>query len=557
MKISLIVLAGLAASLLLRRRSAALRHWVLAVAVCCAAIVPLIEGIVPTWRLPLAAPTAFEPYLGASPEPAVEGPTATPGASQGDAARRRRATGPGFDLDLTRALIPFWITGTLMSLGVLLVGIFRIRWLASRSRLVTRGKWSELAEEMSRAYGLRRSVVLLESDHPSLLVTWGFRQPKIILPAAAAAWSADRIRIVLTHELAHVRRGDWVVQIVAELLRAFYWFNPLLWVVCKRLRIESEHACDDEVINYGVDGTDYASHLIAVARALNQRRPAWFPAPAMARPSSLERRVRAMLNDRLNRTPISGTRRAGVLAALLTMTLAVAAAQNVYFSLSGTVSDDSGRGVPGTTLILVNEQRQTKYEIKSNDTGRFEFVGLPDGEYSLLVRALGFKEINDVVVVAGRNLQRNVALKIGSLQETIFVGFDPTEKVADNRPSPAPRVNEVPMPAPKECVPSSAGGRIVPPKKIRDVVPIYPVALRGTGTGGTVVMEARLGLDGYVGDITVTKEAHPELIQSAIAAVRDWRFTQTLLNCQPVEVTMTITTSFREMQKTAPAAPRP
>ncbi len=129
-------------------------------------------------------------------------------------------------------------------------------------------------------------------------------------------------------------------------------------------------------MNYGVDGADYASHLIAVARALNQRRSAWFPAPAMARPSSLERRVRAMLNDRLNRTPISGSRRAGVFAALLTMTVAVAAAQNAYFSLSGTVSDDSGRGVPGTTLILVNEQRQMKYEIKSNELGRFEFVGI-------------------------------------------------------------------------------------------------------------------------------------------------------------------------------------
>jgi hypothetical protein len=391
-----------------------------------------------------------------------------------------------------------------------------------------------------------------------MLVTWGFRQPKVILPASAAGWPDDRIRIVLTHEIAHIRRGDWLVQIVAELLRAVYWFNPLLWIACRRLRLESEHACDDEVMNYGVDGPDYATHLIAVARALNHRRPVWFPAPAMARPSSLERRVRAMLNNRLNRTPVSGPRRAGVFAALLTLTVAVAAAQSTYFSLTGTVADESGRGVPGTTLVLVNEQRQTKYEIKSNDTGGFEFVGLPAGEYGLQVRAIGFKEIKDVVAISGRNLQRNIALKLGTLEETIFVGFDPTEKIDDTRPSPpAPRIKEVPMPAPKECVPSSAGGRIVPPKKIRDVVPIYPVALRGTGTGGTVVMEARLGLDGYVGDITVTKEAHPELVHSAIAAVRDWRFTQTLLNCQPVEVTMTITTSFREMQNGAPAAPRP
>jgi TonB family protein len=307
-------------------------------------------------------------------------------------------------------------------------------------------------------------------------------------------------------------------------------------------------------MNYGVDGSDYASHLIAVARSLNHRRAAWFPAPAMARPSSLERRVRAMLNDRVNRKPISRTRRAGVFAALLALTVAVAAAQSAYFSLSGTVADESGRGVPGTTLVLVNEQRQMKYEVKSNDNGGFEFVGLPAGEYALQARAIGFQEVKDAVTVAGRNVQRNVALKLGRLEETIFIGFDPTEKAADNSaPQPAPRIKEVPMPAPKECTPSSAGGRIVPPKKIRDVAPVYPAALRGSGTSGTVVMEGRIGVDGYVNDIRVVSEAHPELTHSAIAAVRDWRFTQTLLNCQPVEPTMTITASFREMKKAAPA----
>jgi TonB family protein len=399
--------------------------------------------------------------------------------------------------------------------------------------------------------------VLLESEHPSLLATWGIGQPKIILPASAAAWPDDRIRIVLTHEIAHIRRGDWVVQMVAELLRAVYWFNPLLWIACRRLRLESEHACDDEVINDGVEGSDYASHLIAVTRTLNPGRYRWFPAPAMARPSSLERRVRAMLNDRLNRTPISRARRAVVVSALLTMTVAVAAAQSAYFSFSGTVADESGRGVPGTTLALVNEQRQMKYEVKSNDSGAFEFVGLPAGEYGLLVRALGFQEVKDVITIGGKNLQRNVALRVGTLQETINVTFDPAEKAAANPAPVSPRIKEVPMPAAKECVASSAGGRIVPPKKIRDVAPVYPAALRGTGTGGTVVMEGRLGVDGYVNDIRVIGEANPELVHAAIAAVRDWRFTPTLLNCQPMEPMITITTNFREMKAPPPPPPAP
>ena len=98
------------------------------------------------------------------------------------------------------------------------------------------------------ATGCDRPVTLLQSSHPSLLVTWGLARPKMILPSAAGAWTDERARVVLSHELAHIRRGDWIVQLSAELLRAFYWFNPLLWVACRQLRLESEHACDDEVM---------------------------------------------------------------------------------------------------------------------------------------------------------------------------------------------------------------------------------------------------------------------------------------------------------------------
>ena len=150
--------------------------------------------------------------------------------------------------------------------------MLRLAWLAVHAHRVTHGRWHDLAEEISRGYGLRRPVTLLQSSHPSLLVTWGLARPKVILPSAADAWTDERARVVLSHELAHIRRGDWIVQLSAELLRAFYWFNPLLWVACRRLRLESEHACDDEVMSRGVEGTDYATHLIELARALNQRR---------------------------------------------------------------------------------------------------------------------------------------------------------------------------------------------------------------------------------------------------------------------------------------------
>ena len=276
---------------------------------------------------------------------------------------------------------------------------------------------------------------------------------------------------MLSHELAHIRRGDWIVQLSAELLRAFYWFNPLLWVACRRLRLESEHACDDEVMSRGVDGTDYATHLIELARALNQRRYIWFPAPAMARPSSLERRVRAMLTNSLDRGPISGGTRAAIFVLLFAVTAAVAAAQSGFVDVHRTRSPTNRRAAcRGRPSILTNEARQAKYEVKTDAIGRFEFVGLPAGDYALEAKGIGFQSLRRRVTVSGQNLQRSYTLKLGTLQETINVCIDRT--AAGDRP-PAIAVSRKRSRCRRtECVASAAGGQIMPPKKMRDSRPL-------------------------------------------------------------------------------------
>ena len=315
---------------------------------------------------------------------------------------------------------------------------------------------------------------------------------------------------MLTHELAHIRRGDWIVQLSAELLRAIYWFNPLLWLACRRLRLESEHACDDEVMSRGVEGADYATHLIELARALNQRRHMWFPAPAMARPSSLERRVRAMLNVHHDRGSISRGTRAVIFLLLFGATAIVAAAQSGFVTYTGHVADEHGRGIPAVTVVLINEARQAKYEVKTRADGQFEFVGLPAGEYVVEATGSGFQPLKDVLAVAGQNLQRNYTLKLGTLQETIIV-------TDDGREHRAPAVKERAAPPRAECAASGAGGQIRPPRKIRDMAPSYPANLRGTGTSGAVQLKGRIALDGYLTDISVEGEAQPDMASAAVA----------------------------------------
>src|SRR6185295_14492512 len=212
--------------------------------------------------------------------------------------------------------------GVLIGIGALALGLARLTWIAARCEPIIDSRWVVPAVDVGTRMGISRPVEVLQSTHDRLLVTWGLWRPRIILPAGARDWSDDRIRIVLCHELSHVRRRDGLLQVIAGLLRAIYWFNPLVWIACRRLRHESERACDDDVLNLGMTGHQYASELLDIARTM--RRPMWTPAPAMARPSSLQRRVSAMLNAGLDRSPVSTAARAAIAAAALSVAVILA-----------------------------------------------------------------------------------------------------------------------------------------------------------------------------------------------------------------------------------------
>ena len=141
------------------------------------------------------------------------------------------------------------------------------------------------------------------------------------------------------------------VQITAEILRAVFWFNPLFWLACSRLRFESERACDDAVLGDGIPAAAYATHLVDIARACRRPAASWLPAMSVARPSTLEGRVTAMLNNRLDRqTP---TWRTAVLIGLglvglvlPTASLDVSAQNLGAGALAGYVYDSSGGVLP-------------------------------------------------------------------------------------------------------------------------------------------------------------------------------------------------------------------
>ena len=310
-KATLLLLATAFALRALVRASAASRHLVAFLGLALALAVPVLGLVLPRWEIPvLSAPAKASPEMRAAlpdrPDasdaltgfsgrvgvqvPPLEEPAVAPG---------RRQARPSLDLDVAQVAALLWFLGGLVPLAALAVGFRRAGAIIRNARPAGDPQIDALAADVSAGLGLSRSVPVLLSPEALVPMTAGFLRPVLVLPDSARAWPRERQRVVLLHELAHVARRDLGALLVAELTTAAYWFHPLAHVVAGHLRRSAEEASDDLVLGNGTRASDYASHLVGIVRGLGS--PGEMPVLAMARPSDLENRVRAILDPRRRR----------------------------------------------------------------------------------------------------------------------------------------------------------------------------------------------------------------------------------------------------------------
>ena len=163
----------------------------------------------------------------------------------------------------------------------------------------------ELLDESKGELRIRRPVSLLCDPLTSVPATAGFRHPAILLPENARHWPRQRRRLVLLHELAHIRRFDWLTQTLALLACAVHWFNPLAWFIARQARREQELACDDVVLGCRVAPDVYAEELLDFASSFGRCDSLSAICVPMARPSSLNERLVAVLDESRRRNPLT------------------------------------------------------------------------------------------------------------------------------------------------------------------------------------------------------------------------------------------------------------
>jgi GWxTD domain-containing protein len=206
---------------------------------------------------------------------------AVAGAGMGSPARDLAAAVPW--------LAPFWFAG---------VWLFYLRhaagWFAAR-RLRRRGvcappiAWTEALERLRRRLQVSRPVMLLESCLVEVPVVLGHLRPAILMPAGVPPQHLDAI---LAHELAHIRRCDYLVNLVQRLVEGLLFYHPAVWWVSHAIRMEREICCDDAAVTATGDARQYAHALAALE---HNRWPV--PQPAVAASGgNLVKRVRRLLD---------------------------------------------------------------------------------------------------------------------------------------------------------------------------------------------------------------------------------------------------------------------
>ncbi len=314
--------AGLAL-IALRRASASARHLVCLLTLAALLALPCLSLALPGWQmLPAWTPPAVSaPVSPPAPTPVIPLTSNNGGTGEDKRAETSPApTGlfpappllgaggqnaPPRPFPWLHVVIALYAFGVLLALTRPLLGLWGIRQLSRISVSVIDTSMQALAADCAAALRLPRLPALRQAAVP-VPMTWGSRRPVVLLPQEAAHWPEDRLRAVLLHEMAHVRRQDWPGHRLADVTCALYWFHPLVWLTARRLRAESEAACDDLVLASGIAAPDYARHLLEIARALPPVSTI-FPqaAIAMAQTSQVESRLQMILTKNQNRRQIT------------------------------------------------------------------------------------------------------------------------------------------------------------------------------------------------------------------------------------------------------------
>ena len=269
-----LLIGGLTLGLLhlMRKRSAAERSWVAHAGLVALMVMALAPLVLPSWKVEtpamfgraeasaaVAAPTAkiTPPQVAIAKAPATAPVVA--------AARQPTLPRPHVSLDPIATAIALYAVPAAVLLFITFLALARLVALQARAEVLVDGHWLSALARAQRRMGFKHGTALLTSNDLSSPISWGLVRPVILLNSRAVE-ATKEAEAIIAHELAHVARLDWLKLLLARFATAFFWFNPLVWLLAREAHQLREEAADDSVLASDIVDTDYAQLLVGVAR---------------------------------------------------------------------------------------------------------------------------------------------------------------------------------------------------------------------------------------------------------------------------------------------------
>lgn len=453
-------------------------------------------------------------------------------------------------------LAAIWVAGVGVRLAWLTAGQRRLR---RRVRTGTRMEDDPALAVARRITGVHVPVIAAPCAPPC---AFGWARVQVLVPEALRHRPEDQRMAVYLHELLHVARSDVQRAYGEEAWRLLWWWHPSVWWMLAQLRLAREYEVDRAVVRHAVPPRAYVDALLWCSSL----RPAWSSSPQVGGPRhALVRRVAMFCKE----DEMSRAHRWAMTSA---MALTFGVAAGLVAAVSPLRAAGLGQAVDGgevgpfervavrPTLDTPPPRRTAAVDPVWPSSTAFRFrvhlvldagggvaeariartlagtrVGAEDGAAASAAAA--------AVLDAVRHWQFEAPAVAPLLVVTDVSVGDVPRLDAHAPPVAGVAGSRTPASPARERTPLRVGGTIGPPTKVYDVKPIYPAEALAAKVSGVVIIETTIAPDGAVSDARLLRSV-PLLDQAALDAVRQWRYTPTLLNGEPVPIVMTCTVNF-------------
>ncbi len=426
--LSLIALKGavvLSVALLLglglRRMAAARRHALWITAIATLAVLPLAMWALPAWHVLPQADAARDWPVMAPPLIIDNASSFLPPEDDGSGWQVSKpalpvpAEAPARPVfswniswhDVVESLPMVWM----LIAGLLLLRLGHSAWRLHRLEASLRPEECVLVPQTARELGLQRMPRLLIGPGDSVPMVWGVLRPRLLLPQGFETWSPEKQRGVLLHELAHLKRGDPLALWAAQWVKALHWFNPLVWLTFRQLRVDQERACDDAVLRHGVRASDYAQYLLDLSRHSRVAPGLSLCALTITRCAPVEARVKAILDPKRSRESLTLRWLLALAGGALLITLPVAMLHAIEdFMPRGRILDRHG-----VVLAESTKEKARQYPLKSLAAHVVGYTRMPDSDDARLHGGAGVEQKEDASLKTGNDVSLTLDARIQAL----------------------------------------------------------------------------------------------------------------------------------------------